>query len=292
MTLTRADIADRIVNKLNFPKCHAQAFVDDFFDLIMLSLESGEEVKLTGFGNFVVKLKNARPGRNPRTGEDVTINSRRVVKFHAGPQLRGRILEADLNHNLTNQDVPNMEIEVDIEELKNQEQIKIAMENEMAVLNDTDTPYYESYEDEKKEEPLTYKKATFSIANSTNDETPIENSLENEEKELTKEEYDSAYDKAYEGSPTHESSSQMDEQIKARLQNEEARQAHINEQDTKNQELNKLNEKSRDNRAISRAAPSREEIAGGVRAVTNALFNAQERRNKKSENAKSKKSSS
>lgn len=95
MALTRADITERLINKYKFSKSHAQSFVDNFFETISASLEMGEEVKLTGFGNFELKDKSARPGRNPKTGKEVTITPRRVTTFKAGQKLRNRIAEAD-----------------------------------------------------------------------------------------------------------------------------------------------------------------------------------------------------
>ncbi|MGN0916250.1 MAG: integration host factor subunit alpha [Succinivibrio sp.] len=91
MALTRADIADRLIIKTGMPKTVAQDFVDKFFKEITRTLESGETVKLTGFGNFELKLKNARPGRNPKTGKEVMISERRVTTFKAGQKLRNRI---------------------------------------------------------------------------------------------------------------------------------------------------------------------------------------------------------
>ncbi|MBQ9273555.1 MAG: integration host factor subunit alpha [Succinivibrio sp.] len=91
MALTRAEIAERLIIKLNIPKATAQEFVDKFFETIAATLERGEVVKLTGFGNFELKQKNARPGRNPKTGQEVTITPRRVTTFKAGQKLRNRI---------------------------------------------------------------------------------------------------------------------------------------------------------------------------------------------------------
>lgn len=91
MALTRAEIAERLIIKLGMPKTTAQEFVDAFFEEIATTLESGDIVKLTGFGNFELKVKSARPGRNPKTGKEVTISSRRVTTFRAGQKLRNRI---------------------------------------------------------------------------------------------------------------------------------------------------------------------------------------------------------
>ena len=89
MALTRAEIAERLINKLGIPK--AIALVDSFFEEIARTLENGEMVKLTGFGNFELKTKSARPGRNPKTGKEVTISERRVTTFRSGQKLKNRI---------------------------------------------------------------------------------------------------------------------------------------------------------------------------------------------------------
>ena len=91
MALTRAEIAERLISKLSMPKSTAQEFVDSFFEQIALTLQNGDIVKLTGFGNFELKYKSARPGRNPKTGKEVTISARRVTTFRAGQKLRNRI---------------------------------------------------------------------------------------------------------------------------------------------------------------------------------------------------------
>ena len=91
MALTRADIAERLIAKPGMTKIVAAEFVDSFFEEIARTLEVGEMVKLTGFGNFELKLKSARPGRNPKTGKEVTISERRVTTFRAGQKLKNRI---------------------------------------------------------------------------------------------------------------------------------------------------------------------------------------------------------
>lgn len=95
MALTRADLVDRLIYKYNLSKSQAAAFVDDFFGVIAASLTAGQPVKLTGFGNFELKVKKARPGRNPMTGQEVTITPRRVTTFKAGQKLRDRIATGD-----------------------------------------------------------------------------------------------------------------------------------------------------------------------------------------------------
>ena len=91
MAITRSDLVDRLIYKFDLPKSLATAFVDDFFGIITESLTAGEPVKFTGFGNFELKIKKARPGRNPMTGEEVIISPRRVATFKAGQKMRDRI---------------------------------------------------------------------------------------------------------------------------------------------------------------------------------------------------------
>ncbi|MCO6561198.1 MAG: integration host factor subunit alpha, partial [Gilliamella sp.] len=79
MTLTKADIADRLAEKFNIDRQESKILVELFFEEIRVALEKGEPVKLSGFGNFTVRDKNSRPGRNPKTGESVDISARRVV---------------------------------------------------------------------------------------------------------------------------------------------------------------------------------------------------------------------
>lgn len=89
MTLTKAELVDGLVTKQAFDRQDAKTLVDNFFEVISNSLERGEEVKITGFGNFTLRDKGARPGRNPKTGEEVTITERRVVTFKQGHKLKG-----------------------------------------------------------------------------------------------------------------------------------------------------------------------------------------------------------
>ncbi|WP_373778752.1 integration host factor subunit alpha [Glaesserella sp.] len=94
MALTKIEIAENLVEKCGLDKRVAKQFVEQFFEEIRLSLEKGEEVKLSGFGNFSVRDKKARPGRNPKTGEDVAVSARRVVVFKSGQKLRERVENA------------------------------------------------------------------------------------------------------------------------------------------------------------------------------------------------------
>lgn len=91
MSLTKADIADRLFNEVGLNKREAKEFVDAYFEIIRGALENGENVKLSGFGNFQLREKNQRPGRNPKTGEEIPISARRVVTFRPGQKLRARV---------------------------------------------------------------------------------------------------------------------------------------------------------------------------------------------------------
>lgn len=91
MSLTKADIANRLFDEVGLNKREAKEFVDAYFETIKNALESGENVKLSGFGNFQLRNKNERPGRNPKTGEEIPISARRVVTFRPGQKLRARV---------------------------------------------------------------------------------------------------------------------------------------------------------------------------------------------------------
>ena len=91
MSLTKADIADRLFDEVGLNKREAKEFVDAYFEAIKHALEEGENVKLSGFGNFQLREKNQRPGRNPKTGEEIPISARRVVTFRPGQKLRARV---------------------------------------------------------------------------------------------------------------------------------------------------------------------------------------------------------
>lgn len=95
MALTKAELAEALFEELGLNKREAKEFVDLFFEVIRERLEAGEEVKLSGFGNFELRSKNQRPGRNPKTGEEIPISARRVVTFRPGQKLRLRV-EADV----------------------------------------------------------------------------------------------------------------------------------------------------------------------------------------------------
>ena len=88
MALTKAEISNHLSKKIGLSKREAKEFVETFFEEIKVTLETGEGVKITGFGRFELKDKNERPGRNPKTGEDIPIAARRVVTFRAGQKLK------------------------------------------------------------------------------------------------------------------------------------------------------------------------------------------------------------
>ena len=91
MALTKAEIAETLYDELGLNKREAKEFVEIFFNEISNTLVSGLDVKISGFGNFILRDKKERPGRNPKTGEDVTISPRRVVTFRAGQKLKSRV---------------------------------------------------------------------------------------------------------------------------------------------------------------------------------------------------------
>ncbi|MDP8034300.1 integration host factor subunit alpha [Pasteurella atlantica] len=95
MTLTKIEMIEHIIKQLELDKKTAREFVEQFFEEIRVALEKGDEVKLSGFGNFRVREKEARPGRNPRTREPVAVSARRVVTFKPSQKLKDRIEEAN-----------------------------------------------------------------------------------------------------------------------------------------------------------------------------------------------------
>ncbi len=89
--LTKAQLAEMLFEQIGLNKRESKDMVDAFFDLICARLIAGEEVKLSGFGNFQMRIKAPRPGRNPRTGELIPIDARKVVTFHASQKLKEMI---------------------------------------------------------------------------------------------------------------------------------------------------------------------------------------------------------
>lgn len=89
--LTKAQMAEKLYEELGLNKREAREIVELFFEEIRAALESGRQVKLSGFGNFDLRDKKERPGRNPRTGEQIPISARRVVTFRPGQKLRAKV---------------------------------------------------------------------------------------------------------------------------------------------------------------------------------------------------------
>jgi len=91
VALTKADIAEKLFEDLGLNKREAKEIVELFFEEIKGALETGEQVKLSGFGKFELRDKSGRPGRNPKTGEEIPITPRRVVTFRTGQKLKARV---------------------------------------------------------------------------------------------------------------------------------------------------------------------------------------------------------
>ena len=90
-TLTKAELAELLFDHLGLNKRESKDMVEAFFDILHGALVSGDDVKLSGFGNFNIRRKAPRPGRNPRTGEAIPIKARNVVTFHASHKLKGLV---------------------------------------------------------------------------------------------------------------------------------------------------------------------------------------------------------
>ena len=90
-SVTKAELADVLFERLGLNKREAKDMVDYFFEEVREALERGEDVKLSGFGIFNLREKSQRPGRNPKTGEEIPITARRVVTFHASNKLKGQV---------------------------------------------------------------------------------------------------------------------------------------------------------------------------------------------------------
>ena len=89
--LTKAQLAEMLFEQIGLNKRESKDTIDAFFNLVADSLVEGNDVKITGFGNFQIRTKAPRPGRNPRTGETIPIRARRVVTFHASYKLKEQI---------------------------------------------------------------------------------------------------------------------------------------------------------------------------------------------------------
>ena len=91
MTITKADIAQNLVDRLGFNRLESEEFVRLFFQEIVSGLEEGKDIRISGFGNFLLREKKQRMGRNPKTGKPAMISARRVVVFRPGLKLKDRI---------------------------------------------------------------------------------------------------------------------------------------------------------------------------------------------------------
>lgn len=89
--LTKADLAEMLFDELGLNKREAKEIVEMFYGEISLALENNDQVKISGFGNFELRDKKSRPGRNPKTGEEIPISARRVVTFKPGQKLKARV---------------------------------------------------------------------------------------------------------------------------------------------------------------------------------------------------------
>ena len=91
MTLTKAELAELLFDRVGLNKREAKELVEVFFEEMRAALENGDSIKLSGFGNFQVRDKAPRPGRNPKTGDEVPITARRVVTFHASAKFKSAV---------------------------------------------------------------------------------------------------------------------------------------------------------------------------------------------------------
>ena len=91
MTITKNTLVEMLHDEVGLNKREAKEFIEMFFESLKKNLEEGKDVKISGFGNFILREKNARPGRNPKTGEEVLIKERRVVTFKSGLKLKNKL---------------------------------------------------------------------------------------------------------------------------------------------------------------------------------------------------------
>jgi integration host factor subunit alpha len=91
VALTKAEMAERLFDEMGLNKREAKELVEQFFEEVRTALEANEQVKLSGFGNFDLRDKRQRPGRNPKTGEEIPIRARRVVTFRPGQKLKAKV---------------------------------------------------------------------------------------------------------------------------------------------------------------------------------------------------------
>lgn len=105
MAVTKADLVEILCAKTTLTKQDAKDLVENFFNEIATTLMQGDMVKISGFGNFTVRNKSARIGRNPRTGKEATISQRRVVTFKPGQKLKSLLAHLNIEPQLENQDL-------------------------------------------------------------------------------------------------------------------------------------------------------------------------------------------
>tara|TARA_B100000927_G_scaffold150637_1_gene121370 strand:+ start:1173 stop:1484 length:312 start_codon:yes stop_codon:yes gene_type:complete len=91
MTITKNTLIEMLHDEVGLNKREAKEFIEMFFESLKKNLENGNDIKISGFGNFTLRDKNARPGRNPKTGEEVLIKERRVVTFKSGLKLKNKL---------------------------------------------------------------------------------------------------------------------------------------------------------------------------------------------------------
>ena len=91
MTITKDSLVEMVHNEVGLNKREAKELIESFFEEIKKSLEEGNDIKLSGFGNFILRNKSSRPGRNPKTGENIPISARRVVTFKSGQKLKSKV---------------------------------------------------------------------------------------------------------------------------------------------------------------------------------------------------------
>lgn len=91
MALTKAELTDLLFENIGLNKREAKEIVEYFYEEMRAALQKGDGVKLSGFGNFQLRIKPQRPGRNPKTGEEIPISARRVVTFHASQKLKSMV---------------------------------------------------------------------------------------------------------------------------------------------------------------------------------------------------------
>ena len=95
MTITKNSLVEVIHDEVGLNKREAKEFIEEFFEMIKGTLEEGNDIKFSGFGNFTLREKVARPGRNPKTGEEIPIKARRVVTFHSSQKLKSNVEESN-----------------------------------------------------------------------------------------------------------------------------------------------------------------------------------------------------